>query len=99
MLSSVSLCHFLSGFNGRKELGDKETYQGNNTKLFHSVKVNKIDPSRVIELSWQPRSVNWVYLYCFLAVYCNHTFITKCPIILSAEEKQNQILFPIKFAS
>ncbi|XP_044504839.1 probable prolyl 4-hydroxylase 12 [Mangifera indica] len=57
LLAFTSRLFFCS--SARKELGDKETYQGNVTKLFHSVKVNKIDPSRVIELSWQPR----VFLY------------------------------------
>lgn len=56
------------GFRGRKELRDKETYKRNVIKLFHSINANKIDPSRVIQLSWQPRSGIRVYLFYSFSV-------------------------------
>lgn len=56
------------GFRGRKELRDKETYQRNVIKLFQSINANKIDPSRVIQLSRQPRSGIRVYLFYSFSV-------------------------------
>ncbi|KAK4571585.1 hypothetical protein RGQ29_030128 [Quercus rubra] len=43
----------------RKELRDKEASQETFIQLGHSVHSNRIDPSRVVQLSWQPR----VFLY------------------------------------
>ncbi|KAK0595983.1 hypothetical protein LWI29_011696 [Acer saccharum] len=45
--------------SSRKELRDKEVNQETVIKLVHSVLSNRINPSRVIQLSWRPR----VFLY------------------------------------
>ncbi|GMY07203.1 kinesin-like protein KIN-10C isoform X2, partial [Fagus crenata] len=51
---------FQSGLaESRKELRKKETNQETVIQLRHSVHSNRIDPSRVVPLSWQPR----VFLY------------------------------------
>ncbi|XAR53653.1 Procollagen-proline dioxygenase [Bertholletia excelsa] len=44
---------------GRKELRTKEVHQANAIQLGHPIRSNRLDPSRVVQLSWQPR----VFLY------------------------------------
>ncbi|KAF7813155.1 putative prolyl 4-hydroxylase 12 isoform X1 [Senna tora] len=46
-------------FSSRKELRNKELSQKNVLQLDHSIHPNRIDPSRVLQLSWRPR----VFLY------------------------------------
>ncbi|KAL7254078.1 hypothetical protein ACSBR1_008471 [Camellia fascicularis] len=54
-------CYFSSIYaeTVRKELRTKEANQAKTIRLGHSIQSNRIDPSRVIQLSWQPR----VFLY------------------------------------
>ncbi|KAL1565551.1 procollagen-proline 4-dioxygenase [Salvia divinorum] len=48
-----------SAFHGRKGLQTKEMTQNRIIQLDHRVQPNSIDPSQVVQLSWQPR----VFLY------------------------------------
>lgn len=48
-----------SAYNSRKELRTKETNQDQIIQLSHPVQPKNIDPSQVIQMSWQPR----VFLY------------------------------------
>ena len=43
-------------YSSRKELRSKELGQEALIELGHSVDYNRIDPSRVVQLSWRPRS-------------------------------------------
>ncbi|KAJ7969934.1 putative Prolyl 4-hydroxylase alpha subunit [Quillaja saponaria] len=54
-------CSFASCFaeRSRKELSEKDASQGTVIRLGHLIDPNRIDPSRVVQLSWQPR----VFLY------------------------------------
>ncbi|KAL7229782.1 hypothetical protein ACSBR2_008355 [Camellia fascicularis] len=54
-------CYFSSIYaeTVRKELRTKEANQAKTIRLGHSIQSNRIDPSRVIQLSWRPR----VFLY------------------------------------
>lgn len=55
-------------FSIRKELRiNKVVNQETTVQLGHSIEYNRVDPSRVIQLSWQPRSGTLVsYLFCYL---------------------------------
>ncbi|KAK2653895.1 hypothetical protein Ddye_013751 [Dipteronia dyeriana] len=83
LLLIFSYSFFCSSSESRKELRDKEVDQENLIQLVSSVRSIRIDPSRVIQLSWQPR----VFLYsAFLSdEECDH-------LISLADDAEENIL-------
>lgn len=71
-------------FSSRKKLSGKQANLETVIKLGHSADSNRVDPSRVVQLSWQPRSGTWWTLDFFplgtddMAFFICNWVIFKC---------------------